>query len=138
NPVFYVQYAHARTASIFRNVLEAFPDLDRESFAIRNADLSRLVDAGEIALIKQLALYPKLIEGAARAHEPHRLAFYLYDLAAAFHLQWTKGNDSPHLRFIQSDDKSLTAARLALIRANQQVLASGLKILGVQAPSEMR
>src|SRR5262249_21739124 len=87
NPVFYVQYAHARTASIFRNVLEAFPDLDRESLAIKNADLSRLVDAGEIALIKQLALYPKLTEGAARAHEPHRLAFYLYDLAAAFHLQ---------------------------------------------------
>jgi arginyl-tRNA synthetase len=138
NPVFYVQYAHARVASVFRNVLDVFPDLDKQSSAVTHADLSRLVDAGEIALIKQLALFPKLIEGAARAHEPHRLAFYLYDLAAAFHLQWTKGNDSPHLRFIQPDDKSLTAARLALIRANQQVLVSGLEILGVQAPSEMR
>jgi arginyl-tRNA synthetase len=138
NPVFYVQYAHARAESIFRNVLEVFPDLDKASSAVTHADLFRLVDAGEIALIKQLALFPKLIKGAARAHEPHRLAFYLYDLAAAFHLQWTKGNDSPHLRFIQPEDKSLTAARLALIRANQQVLASGLKILGVQAPSEMR
>jgi arginyl-tRNA synthetase len=138
NPVFYVQYAHARAASVFRNVLDVFPDLDKQSSAVTHADLSRLIDAGEIALIKQLALFPKFIEGAARAHEPHRLAFYLYDLAAAFHLQWTKGNDSPHLRFIQPDDKSLTAARLALIRANQQVLLSGLKILGVQAPSEMR
>jgi arginyl-tRNA synthetase len=138
NPVFYVQYAHARAASVFRNVLEVFPDLDAQCSAITHADLSSLVDAGEIALIKQIALFPRLIEGAARAHEPHRLAFYLYDLAAAFHLQWTKGNDSPHLRFIQPDDKSLTTARLALIRANQQVLASGLEILGVQAPSEMR
>jgi arginyl-tRNA synthetase len=79
-----------------------------------------------------------LIEGASRAHEPHRIAFYLSDLASAFHAQWTRGNDSPHLRFIQSDNRSLTAARLALVGACSQVIATGLGILGVQAPVEMR
>jgi arginyl-tRNA synthetase len=79
-----------------------------------------------------------LVEGAARAHEPHRIAFYLYDLASAFHTQYTRGNESPHLRFIQPGDGTLTAARLALIQANAIVLASGLRLLGVLAPSEMR
>ena len=97
-----------------------------------------LQDAGEIDLIKKLAAFPNVVEGAARAHEPHRLAFYLYDLASAFHAQWTKGNELPHLRFIQASDGTLTAARLALIRANAQVLASGLAIIGVHAPEEMR
>jgi arginyl-tRNA synthetase len=89
-------------------------------------------------LLKKLAAFPNLVEGAARAHEPHRLAFYLYDLASAFHSLWTRGNESPHLRFIQADDGILTAARLALIRANAQVLAAGLAIIGVHAPEEMR
>ena len=105
---------------------------------MRNADLSPLRDAGELDLIRKLSAFPVVVEGAARAHEPHRLAFYLYDLASSFHAQWTKGNDLPHLRFIQANDGTLTAARLALILANQQVLATGLALLGVQAPQEMR
>ena len=138
NPVFYVQYAHARAKSVFRNVREVFPALTEGAPEVANADLSRLQDPGEIELIRKLAAFPNLVEGAARAHEPHRVAFYLYDLASAFHTQWTRGNESPHLRFIQAHDGTLTAARLALIRANAQVLAAGLAIIGVHAPEEMR
>jgi arginyl-tRNA synthetase len=138
NPVFYVQYAHARAWSVFRNARDAFPDLTPVSPAIANAELSRLTDAGEIDLIKKLAAFPVVAAAAAQAHEPHRVAFYLYDLASTFHAQWTKGNESPHLRFIQASDGTLTTARLALVRANAQVLASGLAILGVHAPVEMR
>jgi arginyl-tRNA synthetase len=138
NPVFYVQYAHARAKSVFRNAREVFPSLTEEAHEVANADLSLLQDAGEIDLIKKLAAFPNVAEGAARAHEPHRVAFYLYDLASAFHTQWTRGNESPHLRFIQAHDGTLTASRLALIRANAQVLASGLAIIGVHAPEEMR
>jgi arginyl-tRNA synthetase len=138
NPVFYVQYAHARAKSVFRNARDVFPKLGEGTPAILNADLARLDDAGEIELIRKLAAYPVVLEGAARAHEPHRLAFYLYDLASAFHAQWTRGNDLPHLRYIQASDGSLTAARLALVEANAQVLASGLALLGVRAPDEMR
>jgi arginyl-tRNA synthetase len=136
NPVFYVQYAHARACSVFRMAKEVFPRLSASE--VLNADLGRLQDAGEIDLVKKLAAFPNVVEGAARAHEPHRLAFYLYDLASAFHTQWTKGNELPHLRFIQASDGTLTAARLALIRANAQVLASGLALIGVHAPEEMR
>jgi arginyl-tRNA synthetase len=138
NPVFYVQYAHARAASVFRNAQEVFPELAPGSRAVREADLSKLTDAGEIELIKKLAYFPRLITGAARAEEPHRLAFYLYDLASALHGQWSRGNDSPHLRFIQADDGVMTAARLALIAAVQQVISSGLSVLGVEAPDSMR
>ncbi len=138
NPVFYVQYAHARAKSVFRNAREIFPTFNEGGAEILNADLSRLDDAGEIDLMRKLAAFPVAVEGAARAHEPHRLAFYLYDLASAFHGQWTRGNDSPHLRFIQPNDGTLTAARLALVGANAQVLASGLALLGVLAPNEMR
>jgi len=138
NPVFYVQYAHARAHSAFRNAKEAFPQLTWESAGLLQADLSLLTDAGEIELIKKLAAFPVAAEAAARAHEPHRIAFYLYDLASTFHAQWTRGNESPHLRFIQASDGTLTSARLALVRANAQVLASGLAILGVHAPVEMR
>jgi arginyl-tRNA synthetase len=138
NPVFYVQYAHARAQSVFRNVADAFPQLTTDAPEVSGADLGLLKDAGEIDLIRKLAAFPNVVEGAARAHEPHRLAFYLYDLASAFHAQWTKGNEMPHLRFIQTSDGKLTAARLALIRANAQVLASGLAIIGVHAPDEMR
>ncbi|HWB46424.1 MAG TPA: arginine--tRNA ligase [Hyphomicrobiaceae bacterium] len=138
NPVFYVQYAHARGASVFRQVREVFPAFSPGSAHVLNADLSLLSDPGELDLIKRLAAFPKLVEGAAVAHEPHRVAFYLYDLASTFHAQWTKGNEMPHLRFIQPDNGTLTAARLALIGANTQVLASGLAILGVHAPDEMR
>lgn len=136
NPVFYVQYAHARAASVFRNARDVFPDLDENK--VRSADLSLLADAGEIDIIKRLARYPRIIESAAREREPHRLPFYLFDLASAFHQQWARGNESPHLRFIQPEDGGATAARLALVAALQRVIASGLSVLGVQAPEEMR
>ena len=133
NPVFYVQYAHARVRSLMRGVVGQFPGLDAVG-----ADLARLRDPGELALIKLLAAWPRQIEAAAEAHEPHRLAFYLYDLAAAFHGQWNRGNDDPDLRFIVAGDAELTAARLALAQAVGLTVASGLEIFGVEAPEEMR
>jgi len=138
NPVFYVQYAHTRAKSVFRNVAGVFPQLTEASPELGRADLGKLTDPGEIDLMRKLASFPVVLAAAARSHEPHRLAFYLYDLASAFHAQWTKGNEMPHLRFIQAADGTLTTARLALILANQQVLATGLAILGVHAPGEMR
>ncbi len=138
NPVFYVQYAHARAASVFRNAKEVFPELTPDSPQVRKADLSRLTDEAEIDLMRRLAEFPRLVAGAARAHEPHRVAFYLYELASAFHQLWTRGHDSPHLRFIQPGDVGLTGARLALIAATKQVIFSGLTLLGVHAPQEMR
>jgi len=138
NPVFYVQYAHARAASVLRNASEQIPGLDVSTAALLKADLSILTDAGEIDLIKRLAAFPRLVDGAASAHEPHRIAFYLYDLASALHSQWTRGNDSPQLRFIQSNDGVATSARLALIAATKTVIKSGLEILGVEAPDAMR
>ncbi|MEX0751532.1 MAG: arginine--tRNA ligase, partial [Xanthobacteraceae bacterium] len=142
NPVFYVQYAHARGQSIFRNAREVLADLpagDRERAALlTQAPLERLEDAGELALMRRLALYPRLIEAAASAHEPHRVAFYLYELASEFHAFWTRGNDAPHLRFIIRNDPNMTLARLALVQGIVSVLASGLALLGVGAPQEMR
>lgn len=138
NPVFYVQYAHARAASVARMAKETYPDLDTGRAALAKSDLARLDDAGELALIKKLADFPRVANGAAAAHEPHRLAFYLYDLASSFHAQWTRGNDSPHLRFIQPGDRGVTEARLALTGATQQVISSGLGVLGVEAPDAMR
>ena len=136
NPVFYVQYAHARASSIFRNAREVFPSIDEK--AVKGADLSLLSDPGEIDLIKRLARFPRIVQSAAREREPHRLPFYLFDLASAFHQQYARGNESPHLRFIQPADGGATAARLALVAATQRVVASGLTVLGVQAPEEMR
>jgi arginyl-tRNA synthetase len=138
NPVFYVQYAHARAASVFRNMAEAFPELTPDSEEVATADLGQLTDPSELAVIRQLAYFPKLMQGAAKAHEPHRIAFYLYELASNFHGLWSRGNDSPHLRFIQAEDRSATAARCALVRATQVVLSSGLAVLGVEAPQAMR
>ena len=138
NPVFYVQYACARASSIFRKAAEVFPDFTPGSPAIVHADLKKLVDDGEISLIKRLALFPRLIEQSATSHEPHRIAFYLYELASEFHGLWNRGIDLPHLRVIREDDKATTAARLALTAATRQILATGLGILGVQAPEEMR
>ena len=138
NPVFYVQYAHARAASVLRNARETFPDLAADKAALAAVDLAALTDAGELDLIRKAAFFPTLIEGAARAHEPHRLAFYLYDLASAFHTHWTRGNDLPQLRVIQADDRALTSARCALVAALQQVINSGLTVLGVGAPESMR
>ena len=138
NPVFYVQYAHARIHSLLRNVAEAFPGVDTGAAALASADLGRLTDAGELRLVKLLAAWPRLVESASEAHEPHRLAFYLYDLAAAFHGQWNRGNDDPALRFIVAGDEALTLARLALGRAVALVIASGLAIFGVEPVEEMR
>jgi arginyl-tRNA synthetase len=138
NPVFYVQYAHARAASVLRNAVEQVAGLDVSVEALEKADLSILTDPGELDLIRRLASFPRLIEGAAAAHEPHRVAFYLYDLASALHTQWTRGNDSPHLRFIQANDGVATSARLGLIFATKTVIRSGLQILGVEAPEAMR
>jgi arginyl-tRNA synthetase len=138
NPVFYVQYAHARCASIFRQAAEAFPGADFSSPQLEGADLSILGDEAEMDIIHRIAQFPRMIEAAAEAHEPHRVAFYLYDLASAFHSLWNKGKDLPQLRFVNLTDKESTQARLALVHALKGVLASGLAILGVTAPDEMR
>jgi arginyl-tRNA synthetase len=138
NPVFYVQMAHARARSVFRNVKDVFADLHAASPLVAGADLARLSDPSELEMIKKLAFFPVLIAAAAREREPHRIAFYLYEVASSFHGHWARGNESPHLRYIQQDDKGLTAARLALVEAHAQVLATGLAILGVGAPEELR
>jgi arginyl-tRNA synthetase len=142
NPVFYVQYGHARGHSVFRNAREVFPDLPAETEArtayLLDASLERLSDPAEVDLLRRLALYPRMLEAAAGAHEPHRIAFYLYDLASEFHALWTKGRDLPYLRFIINNDAEVTKARLAMVQGVVSVLASGLAILGVHAPDEMR
>jgi arginyl-tRNA synthetase len=139
NPVFYVQYGHARGQSVFRNAREAFPDLPADlTNLVDTAALDRLSDPAELALMRQIALYPRVVEAAAAAHEPHRIAFYLFDLASEFHALWTLGNSSPHLRFIIHNDRQMTLARLALVQGVVAVLASGLALLGVGAPNEMR
>jgi arginyl-tRNA synthetase len=139
NPVFYVQYGHARAQSVFRNARAAFADLpDDVAELAERADLARLNDPAELALMRQVALYPRILAGAAAAHEPHRIAFYLFDLASEFHALWTLGNASPHLRFIIQNDRQLTEARLVLVQGVAAVLASGLALLGVEAPNEMR
>jgi arginyl-tRNA synthetase len=154
NPVFYVQYGHARAYSIFRNAREGVPSPDGSSPAVvpelpaeeaarakflAAAPLELLTDSAELGLMKKIAEYPRLIEAAAAAHEPHRIAFYLYELASEFHAHWTRGGkESPHLRFIIQSDPTLTVARLALVQGVATVLASGLALLGVGAPEEMR
>ena len=139
NPVFYVQYGHARGQSIFRNARAAFPDLpdDVESL-VEGAELERLSDPAELALMRQIALYPRVVEAAAAAHEPHRIAFYLFDLASEFHALYTLGNTKPHLRFIIQNERQMTVARLVLVQGVVTVLSSGLALLGVEAPNEMR
>jgi arginyl-tRNA synthetase len=142
NAVFYVQYGHARGHSIFKNAREVIPDLPEDDSArpayLGDAKVERLTDPVELSLLKQLALYPRMIEAAAVAHEPHRIAFYLYDLASEFHALWTRGRDLPYLRFIINKDAEITKARLAMVQGVVSVLASGLAVLGVHAPTEMR
>jgi arginyl-tRNA synthetase len=142
NPVFYVQYGHARAHSIFRNAREEVPELPDDGAAraafLGQAAVELLDDPAELALMKKIAAWPRLIEAAAGSHEPHRVAFYLYELASEFHAQWTRGKDSPHLRFIIQSNPRLTVARLALVQGVVTVLASGLALLGVGAPEEMR
>ncbi len=142
NPVFYVQYGHARGHSVFRNAREVIPDLPEEEGAravfLGDAAVGRLTDPAELDLLRRLALYPRMMEAAAAAHEPHRIAFYLYDLASEFHALWTRGRDLPYLRFIITNDAEITKARLAMVQGVVSVLASGLAVLGVHAPDEMR
>jgi arginyl-tRNA synthetase len=142
NPVFYVQYGHARAQSVLRNARESLPELPLDPAAraewLAAAPLERLDDNGELGLMRRLALYPRLVESAAIAHEPHRIAFYLYELASDFHAHWNRGTDLPYLRFIMENDPQTTMARLALVQGVVTVLASGLQLLGVGAPEEMR
>ena len=137
NPVFYVQYAHARASSVLRNVRETFPDLDLAEGALASSDLDLLTDEGEVALIRRIAQFPRVVEAASTAHEPHRIGFYLYDLAGDFHTLWNRGKDLPQLRFIYESDRELTRARVALVASVKRVLASGLGILGVHAMHEL-
>jgi arginyl-tRNA synthetase len=144
NPVFYVQYGHARGHSIFNRAREVkvVPDLPEEDGARRvylgNVAIEKLTEPGELDLLKKMAAFPRTVEAAALAHEPHRIAFYLYDLASEFHALYSKANELPHLRFIINDDAEITKARLAMVQGVVSVLASGLAILGVHAPTEMR
>ena len=131
NPVFYVQYAHARISSLKRKAADAGVDLAAE------ADLS-LLDDEELALVKRAAQYSRVLEGAALAHEPHRIAFFLYDLAAEFHALWNRGNDDPERRFLLENNPQLSRARLELALGVGQIIRSGLALMGVEAAEEMR
>ena len=134
NLVWYVQYAYARTLSVVRQATAAYISFER----YESAPLERLTDAGELALIRLIAQWPRQVEAAAAAHEPHRIAFYLYDLAAAFHSHWTRGREETGLRFVIEGDEGLTQARLALVKAINFVIESGLKVFGVKPVEEMR
>jgi arginyl-tRNA synthetase len=138
NPVFYVQYAHARSKSVMRQAAAAFPGIDLAPETLAGAKLELLADDAELNLIRRLSQFPRVVEAAAVAHEPHRIAFYLYDLASDFHGLWNKGKEAPHLRFVMETDRQLSNARLAMVSAVMTILASGLGILGVSAPDEMR
>ena len=138
NPVFYVQYGHARCRSVLRLAAATLPDLDLGAAALAKTPLTLLNDAGEVALMKMVAQYPRQITAAAAAHEPHRIAFYLHELASLLHAQWNRGKDLPELRFINEDRREITGVRLALVTVCASILASGLGLLGVDAPDEMR
>ena len=138
NPVFYVQYAHARTKSVLRQAATEVPNLSIAPADLAKADLSSLEDEVELALIRKLSEFPRIAAGAAETQEPHRVAFYLYDLAGYFHSVWNKGKEMPQLRFINAKDEKMTQARLALVQAVATVIATGLSLLGVKAPEEMR
>ncbi|WP_026481565.1 arginine--tRNA ligase [Ahrensia sp. 13_GOM-1096m] len=133
NPVFYVQYASARCYSVFRQAREQIPGISADLELLHMLD-----DESEIALVRKLAEFPRIVESAAMAQEPHRVAFYLYELANSFHGHWNKGNDNEHLRFVKVNNPQLTSARLGLVQGVLNVLRSGLGILGVDSPEEMR
>jgi len=129
NPVFYVQYAHARVCSVLRRA---------EAAGIALTDRPALEDEAEFAVARRLADWPRQVEIAARTHEPHRIAFYLYELASDFHALWNRGNEKPALRFLQEGDRAASAAKIALPRAVAVVISAGLGILGVTPAEEMR
>jgi arginyl-tRNA synthetase len=135
NPVFYVQYAHARICSVFRNAAE--DGLDELAANPLDADLTLLADPAELALLREMASFPRVLEGAAANFEPHRVAFYLQDLAGAFHALWTRGKEEPSLRFLALDAPELTRARLTMLAAVRGVIATGLGLLGVRPVEEM-
>jgi len=137
NPVFYVQYAHARTCSIFRTAEAELPALELSPEELGAAPLELLVTPSDIELIKALAQWPRVVTAAALANEPHRIAFYLYELAGTFHAFWARGRDDKALRFVNPEDLKLSLARLALVGATRQVLVNGLTVLGVSAPDEL-
>ena len=138
NPVFYVQYAHARARSVLRQGKAVFQDFDLDPKALAHADLSLLTDEGERELMRTFGQYPRAIRQAAEAHEPHRVAFFAHELATRFHAHWNRGKDARELRFVNENERSLSYARLALVAGVSLVLASALSILGVSAPEEMR
>lgn len=139
NPVFYVQYAHARVCSVLKNAKDAgFNDSDIADTALADADDGLLGYDAEINLLQQIGNFPRILNQAAEAREPHRIAFYLGDLAGAFHALWNAGKENVALRFIQEDNRDLTLARLALIRATAITLASGLDVIGVTPQDELR
>ncbi len=138
NPVFYVQYAHARCYSVMRNAKEMWPGIDVSPEALAKANMSRLASEDELSIVRIMANWPRFVEAAAEAHEPHRITFYLYDLASAFHGYWNKGKDDTTLRFLHEDDKELSLARLALVKSVATVIASGLAVMGVTPVEEMR
>jgi arginyl-tRNA synthetase len=138
NPVFYVQYAHARGRSVLRQALIIFPDLDLSPMALAGADLALLTDESEGMILRLIAQFPRIVEQAATAREPHRIAFFAHDLATGFHAHWNRGKDLPHLRFVNEINRDLTNARMALTTSVTLVLATALAILGVKAPEEMR
>lgn len=137
NPVFYVQYAHARACSIFRNAERDIPDLDISETALQGVDFSEINSPEELELIRLIGQWPRIVAAAAKAHEPHRVAFYLHDLAGGFHAFWAKGKENVDLRFVNADNSTITLARLGLVNAVRQVLRSGLAMLGVTAPDEL-
>jgi len=136
NAVFYVQYAHARCSSVLRQASAAIQGLEGD--LLSQSDLSGLVDDAELAVIHRVAQFPRIVEAAAIAHEPHRIAFFLYELASDFHSLWNRGKDSPDLRFVIDNDRRITLARLCLVESVRCVIGSGLSVLGVSAPDEMR
>ena len=138
NPVFYVQYAHARARSVLRQGKAVFDDFDLDPKSLAHADLSLLTDEGERELTRTFGQYPRAIRQAAEAHEPHRVAFFAHELATRFHAHWNRGKDARELRFVNENERILSYARLALVAGVSLVLASALSILGVSAPEEMR
>lgn len=138
NPVFYVQYAHARACSVLRNAGDQMPGLSVDDSSLAKADTSSLTDEAELTLMKLLAGWPRLVETAALAREPHRIAYYLNDIAAAFHGLWNKGNEDTSLRFLIPENENGTLARLGMVRAMAVVIASGLAVMGVKPVEEMR